>query len=86
MWLSFSTLTRDLLKKLSNGTVVVTMPMQTILDFLPRLTHLIAKHNQCHSDIRNWMAANFLKLNDDKTELVLRENPKRLTNTNDLEL
>ena len=31
----------------------------------------VAKLNHCLSDIRDWMAANFLKLNDDKTELVL---------------
>jgi len=30
------------------------------------------------TDIRDWMAANFLKLNDDKTEHVLSSNPRRL--------
>jgi len=32
------------------------------------------------------MAANFLKLNDDKTELVILGNPKRLANPHDFEL
>jgi len=36
----------------------------------------IFKH--CLCDICEWMAANFLKLNDDKTELVLIGHPKRL--------
>jgi len=28
----------------------------------------VAKLDHCHFDIRNWMAANFLKLSDDKME------------------
>ncbi len=36
------------------------------------------KLNSCLSDIRDWMASNFLKLNDDKTELLLIGHPKRL--------
>ena len=46
----------------------------------------VAKLNHCLSDIRDWMAANFLKLNDDKTELVLIGHPKRLAKIRDFEL
>ena len=46
----------------------------------------VAKLDHCLSDIRDWMAANFLKLNDDKTELVLIGHPKRLAKIHDFEL
>jgi len=38
----------------------------------------MARLNSCLVDIRAWMADNFLKLNDDKTELLLIGNPKRV--------
>jgi len=38
----------------------------------------------CLSDARYWMAANFLKLDDDKTESVLIGNPKHLSKIHDL--
>jgi len=40
-------------------------------------------HGCCFFD---WMAANFLKLNDDKTELVLIGHPKRFAKIHDFEL
>ncbi len=46
----------------------------------------LTRLNNCLSDIRDWMAANFLKLNDDKTELVLIGHPKRLSKIHDFEL
>jgi len=46
----------------------------------------VAKLDHYPSDIRDWMADNFLKLNDDKTELILIGHPKRLVKTHDLEL
>jgi hypothetical protein len=46
----------------------------------------VSKLNSCLSDIRDWMAANFLKLNDDKTELLLIGNPKRLVKVNNFQL
>jgi len=36
----------------------------------------MARLNSCVVDIRAWMASSFLKLNDDKTELILLGNPK----------
>jgi len=36
------------------------------------------KLNACLADIRSWMSENFLKLNDDKTELLLIGHPKRV--------
>jgi hypothetical protein len=38
----------------------------------------MARLNSCLVDIRAWMADNFLKLNDDQTELLLIGNPKRV--------
>jgi len=38
----------------------------------------LTRLKNCLSDIRDWMAANFLKVNNDRTELVLISNPKRL--------
>ena len=46
----------------------------------------ITRLNSCLSDIRDWMAENFLKLNDDKTELLLIGNPKRLAKVHDFKL
>ena len=46
----------------------------------------VAKLNHCLSDIRDWMAANFLKLNDSIMELVLIGHPKRLAKIRDFEL
>jgi len=43
----------------------------------------VAKLDYCLSNIRNWMAANFLQLKDDKTELVLIGHPKRLAKIHD---
>jgi len=37
----------------------------------------MVRNNSCNSDIRAWIAANFLKLNVDKTELLLIGNPQR---------
>jgi hypothetical protein len=45
-----------------------------------------AKLNACLADIRAWMSGNFLKLNDDKTELLLIGNPKRTALINDFAL
>lgn len=60
---------------------------QLYLSFNPsEAQDAIAKLNHCLSDIRDWMASNFLKLNDDKTELVLIGNPKRLAKIHDFEL
>ena len=60
---------------------------QLYLSFNPsEAQDAVAKLNHCLSDIRDWMASNFLKLNDDKTELVLIGNPKRLTKIHDFEL
>jgi len=38
----------------------------------------IARLNSCLVDIRAWMTDNFLKLNDDKTKLLLIGIPKRV--------
>jgi len=46
----------------------------------------IAKLDHCLSDIHDWMAANILKLNDDKTVLVLFGHPKSLAKIHDFEL
>jgi len=46
----------------------------------------VAKLVYCISDIRDWMAANFLKLNDDEKELVIIGHPKRLEKVCDVEL
>jgi len=43
----------------------------------------VAHLNHCLSDICDCMTANFLKLNDDKTELVLIGHPKRLAKIRD---
>jgi len=39
----------------------------------------MARLNSCLVDIRAWMAANLLKLNDDKTELLLIGSRKRVS-------
>ena len=46
----------------------------------------MARLNNCLVDIRDWMAANFLKLNDDKTELLLIGNPKRVSKIHNFQL
>ena len=38
----------------------------------------LTKLQNCISDVRAWMAANFLKLNDDKTELLVLGTPQQL--------
>ena len=42
--------------------------------------------NNCLADIRSWMSDNFLKLNADKTELILIGNPKRVAKVEHFEL
>ncbi len=42
--------------------------------------------NKCLSDIRPRVSANFLKLNSEKTELLLIGNPKRLPKINNFQL
>ncbi len=42
--------------------------------------------NKCLADIRSWMSANFLKLNSEKTELLLIGHPKRLAKINNFRL
>lgn len=60
---------------------------QIYLSFDPSEAHAAAsKLNECLSDIRDWMAANFLKLNDNKTELVLIGHAKRLAKIKDFRL
>jgi len=46
----------------------------------------IARLNSCLVDIRAWMKDNFLKLNDDKTELILIGNPKRVAKIHNFQL
>ncbi len=46
----------------------------------------IKRLNSCLADIRSWMSANYLKLNSDKTELLLIGNPKRVAKVRDFEL
>ena len=40
----------------------------------------LSKLHQCMSDVRKWMAANYLKLNDDKSEFLLLGTAKNLKN------
>ncbi len=42
--------------------------------------------NNCLADIRSWMSDNYLKLNADKTELILIGNPKRVAKVQHFEL
>ncbi len=42
--------------------------------------------NRCLADIRSWMSDNFLKLNADKTELLLIGNPKRVSKVQSFQL
>jgi len=46
----------------------------------------MARLTSCLVDIRAWMADNFLKINDDKTELLLIGNPKRVTKIQNFQL
>jgi len=46
----------------------------------------MARLNSCLVDIRAWVADNFLKLNDDKTELLLPGNPKRVAEIHNFQL
>ena len=41
---------------------------------------LVFSFESCINDIKNWMLINKLKLNDDKTEIMLI-NPKKIPNT-----
>jgi len=47
---------------------------------------IIAELDHCLFDVRDWMAANFLKLNDDKTELAIIGHVKRLANIRNFDL
>jgi len=76
------------LSRLSSVTELITTYIQTIrsvnLSVDPSEAHSAASnHNHCHSDIRDWMAANFLKLNDETTELRLISHPKHLAKVTD---
>ncbi len=42
--------------------------------------------NKCLADTRSWISANFLKLNSDKTELLLIGDPKRVAKVKNFEL
>jgi len=61
--------------------------MQIYLSFVPSESHsAVSKLTHCLSDICDWIAANFLKLNDDKTERLLIGHPKRLAKVTAFEL
>lgn len=60
---------------------------QLYLSFDPSEAHqAIDRLNKCLVDIRSWMSTNFLKLNSDKTELLLIGNPKRLAKISNFQL
>ena len=40
---------------------------------------LLTRTADCFDDVKNWMTANKLKLNDDKTEAMLRGNRQKLS-------
>jgi len=46
----------------------------------------MARLNICLADIQEWMADNFLNLNDDESELILIGNPKRMAKLHNFQL
>ena len=60
---------------------------QLYLSFDPCDAHsAMARLKSCLADIRAWMASNFLKLNDEKTELLLIGHPKRVSKVHNFQL
>uniref|UniRef100_A0A669DD67 Pyrin domain-containing protein n=1 Tax=Oreochromis niloticus TaxID=8128 RepID=A0A669DD67_ORENI len=53
--------------------------MQLYLSMKPGNTHQLVKLQECLKDIKTWMAANFLLLNSDKTEVIVL-GPENLRN------
>ena len=43
------------------------------------IKHAVEKVEQCLAHVRHWMAHNFLKLNEEKTEIVVISNHKQLS-------
>jgi len=67
--------------------VISILILILILSFDPREAHsAVAMLNLCLLSIRHWMAANFLKLNDVTTELLLVGHPKHLAKVTNFEL
>ena len=55
------------------------MQMQLYLTFSPEdENRSVTKLENCIQDTRRWMASNFLKLDDDKTELLALGTPQKL--------
>ncbi|MHC5954089.1 reverse transcriptase domain-containing protein, partial [Streptococcus pyogenes] len=52
---------------------------QLYLSMKPGNTHHLVKLQECLKDIKSWMAANFLLLNSDKTEVIVL-GPENLRN------
>ena len=74
----------DVIKAHNIGYHFYADDTQLYLSFKPsEMASATDKLNACLADIRNWMSDNFLKLNDDKTELLLIGHPKRTANLAD---
>ena len=71
----------DITRRYGMGSHFYADDTQLFLSCKPaEISHSLENLESCVTDIKNWMAVNFLKLNDDKTEILLLGSKHSLSN------